>query len=128
MLPNSRIFLRIWSHLLKKSVMENLIFCAVLDLACICTAYFIEIPITSVTRQKSKLQSGSNKKTKRAKFSKHLLNSDTQTNVCLLVGPKCSYFWKIWLALFSFYLRFEIRPFAFLPTILSVNLKNFQNT
>ena len=26
-------------------------------------------------------------------------------------------FWKIWRALFSYYLRFEIRPFALLPTI-----------
>ena len=32
-----RSFLQIWSHLLKKSVMENFIFCAVLSYYCIAT-------------------------------------------------------------------------------------------
>ena len=34
----------------------------------------------------------------------------------LSVGKKCSFFWKIWRALFLCYLRFEIRLFALLPT------------
>ena len=38
-------FLRIWSHLLKKSLMENFIFCAVVPV--IRSAAFFEIPSTN---------------------------------------------------------------------------------
>ena len=37
-------------------------------------------------------------------------------NVCVSEGKKCSFFWKIWRALFCWNTRFEIRPFALLPT------------
>ena len=40
-----RTFLRIWSHLLKKSVMENFIFCAVLPIS------FRFIPMLFYTRK-----------------------------------------------------------------------------
>ena len=55
-------------------------------------------------------QNGGNKKTKQAKFSEKrtFLPPDTHTYV-----QKCSFFQRIWRALFSCYLRFEIlRPFA----------------
>ena len=37
-----------------------------------------------------------------------------RTRICQ--GKKCSFFRKIWRALFSWNTRFEIRPFALLPT------------
>ena len=36
--------------------------------------------------------------------------------VCVSGGKKCAFFRNLWRALFSFYLRFEIHLFAFLPT------------
>ena len=36
--------------------------------------------------------------------------------VCVSEDKKCSFFWKIWLGLFSWNTRFEIRLFALLPT------------
>ena len=39
--------------------------------------------------------------------------------------PLCSFFWKIWRALFSCNTRFEIRPFALLPTIFYVEFDQF---
>ena len=41
--------------------------------------------------------------------------STRETYVCISGSKKCSFFRKIWRALFSCYLSFEIRPFALLP-------------
>ena len=50
--------------------------------------------------------------------NEHFLPPDTHTCVCVSEGNKYSFFFrKIWCALFSGYLRFEIRLFALLPTI-----------
>ena len=38
-----RSFLRIWSHLLKKSLMENVIFCAVLECEAIDVRFLLKI-------------------------------------------------------------------------------------
>ena len=44
-------FLRIWSHLLKKSSMENFIFCAVLIAVCVCVCLLSPVPtINKLTR------------------------------------------------------------------------------
>ena len=40
----------------------------------------------------------------------------TNTHVCVSWGKKCSFFGKIWRALFSCNIHFEIRLFAFLST------------
>ena len=62
-----------------------------------------------VIRQKSDSQNGGNKKAKHAKFSEKrtFLTYQRVTNVR---------FRKIWRALLSYYLHFEICPFALLPT------------
>ena len=48
--------------------------------------------------------------------NEHLFPPDTHTYVCISGGKKCSFFRKIWRALISWNTRFEIRPFALLPT------------
>ena len=65
---------------------------------------------------KGRTQNGGNKNTKHAKFSEKrtFLPPDTHTYVCVSEGKKH----KIWRALCSCYLRFEIRPFAILPRSL----------
>ena len=53
------------------------------------------------------------------------------TYVCISGGEKCSFFWKISQALFSWNTHFEIHPFALLPTMLDSSTIchsiNFQN-
>ena len=49
--------------------------------------------------------------------NEHFLLPNTHTYVCLSGAKKISFFQKIWRALFSCYLHFEIRLFAVLPTI-----------
>ena len=63
-------------------------------------------------RQKGESKNGCCMKTKHAKFSEKriFLNPDTHTYQGI--------FWKIWQALFSCYLCFEVRLFALLPTNL----------
>ena len=68
----------------------------------------------SVIKQNDKSQIGGNKKTKHAKFSK---NSNISYSLMRTRGyKKCSFFRKIWRALFPCYLRFKIHLFTFLPT------------
>ena len=73
-----------------------------------CILNFDVISITlynsSVMRQKGESQNGCFKKTKHAKFSEEIF-----------------VFRKIWHALFSWNTRFEIRPFALLPTNFNIN-------
>ena len=78
---------------------------------------------SSVIWQKGKSQNGGNKNTKHVKFSnfpknERFLPPDTHTYVCVSGGKKTFVFRKIWRALYSCYLRFEIRPFAIVPTNL----------
>ena len=73
---------------------------------------------SSVIRQKGESQNGGNKKIKHAKFSKNWTfltpwYADVRARIR---GKKCLFFWKIWRAFFSCYLRFEILPFALSPT------------
>ena len=65
----------------------------------------------SVIRQKGEYQHGRFKKTKYAKFSEKFPGY-----VCVSAGKKMFVFKKIWRALFSCYLRFEIRLFVLLST------------
>ena len=53
-----RSFLRIWSHLLKKALMENFIFCAVKSTAQICTTIFLSLslPLSQIINFISLLQ------------------------------------------------------------------------
>ena len=48
--------------------------------------------------------------------NEHFLSPDTDTYVCVSGGKKYSFCRKIWRALFSWNTRFEIPPFALLPT------------
>ena len=73
--------------------------------------------ISSVIRQKGESQNGSSKKQSTPNFPK------TRTYVCVSGGKKCLFFRKIWCALFSWNTRFQIRPFALLPTILLNHLR-----
>ena len=66
--------------------------------------------ILSVIREKDESQNGGNKKAKVAKFS------EKQTFLSFQ-GLRNVRFRKIWCALHSCYLQFEIRLFALLPTI-----------
>ena len=59
--------------------------------------------LSSVIRQKGESQNGCFKKTKHSKFSEMFV------------------FRKIWRALFSWNIRFEIRPFALLPTLCDLS-------
>ena len=54
--------------------------------------------------------------------SKRFLPPDTHPYVS--VGKKMFAFRKIWRALYSCYLRFEIRPFVILPTKLTLSEKH----
>ena len=75
--------------------------------------------IWSVIREKGESQNGCNKKVKDAKFSEKgtfLTPRYVRVRVCI-TGLEMFIFWKIWLALLSCYLRFEIQLFALLPTI-----------
>ena len=69
-----------------------------------------------VIRHKSKFQNECDKKTKPTKFSEneHLLLPDTHFYVCTSAGNKCSFFGKF--VVLSCNARFEIHPFALLPT------------
>ena len=67
---------------------------------------------SSVIRQKGESQNGCLKKTRHAKFSKKRIF----LTPCVSGGKKCSFFGKFGGALFSLNTRFEIRPFALLPT------------
>ena len=62
---------------------------------------------SSVMWQEGESQSGGNKNTKHAKFSEKRTFKNGLKNVR---------FSEIWRALYSCYLRFDIRPFAILPT------------
>ena len=73
----------------------------------------------SVVRQKGESQNVCLKKTEHAKFSEkneHSLAPNTHTYVRVSGGKKYLFFQKIWGALFSWNTRFEIHPFASLPT------------
>ena len=74
--------------------------------------------INSSVIKGKKSQNGGNKKTKLANFPKneHFLPPDTRAYVCVSGSKKCSFFQKMCRALFSYYLRLEIRLFALLPT------------
>ena len=69
---------------------------------------------------------GGNKKKKIYKRNKRNTNipnpPNTHTYVYVSGGKKYSFFWKIWLALFSCYLHFEIHPFALLPSNLPLKV------
>ena len=73
---------------------------------------------SSVLWQKSESQNGANKNTKPANFPKNERFSPpgTYTYVCVSGGKKTFVFRKIWRALYSCYLRFEIRLFAIVLT------------
>ena len=69
-------------------------------------------------RQKGESQTGSYKKRKHTTFSekrKFLTPRYAHARVCIR-GVRNALFRKIWRALFSCKTRFEIRPFALLPT------------
>ena len=55
----------------------------------------------------------------------YFLPSNTHTYVCVSGGKKYLVFWIIWRALFSYKTRFEIRPFALLPTKYELLLSAF---
>ena len=70
-------------------------------------------------KPKGQISKGCCKKTKHAKFSKkkqHFLSPDTQTYVCISGESGMFVFRKIQRTFFSCQLRYEIRPFALLPT------------
>ena len=72
---------------------------------------------SSVKRQKGESQNGCFKKTKHAKFSEKrtfLTRWYAQVRVHIR-GLEMYVFRKIWCALFSWNIRFEIHPFALLP-------------
>ena len=50
--------------------------------------------------------------------NKHFLPTDTCTYVCVSGGKKCSFFRKMWPAVFSCYLRFEICLFDYRRCLL----------
>ena len=74
--------------------------------------------ISLVIRQKGESQNGCFKKTSMPNFPKneHFLPL-IRTRRCAYQGLRNVVFWKIWCALYSWNTRFEIRPFALLPTI-----------
>ena len=76
-------------------------------------------------RQKGESQNGVSRKQSTSKFPKneHFLLPDTHTYVCVPGGKKCSFFRKIWRALFSWNICFQGRPFALLPTNYSNSTK-----
>ena len=84
----------------------------------------INFVISSVIRPKGESQNGRFKKTKHTKFSeKHTFIKKSSFFrkfgvVCFRV-VRNFVFRKIWCALFSWNTRFEIRPFALLPTIFN---------
>ena len=71
----------------------------------------------SVIRQKGESQNGCLKKTKHSKFSEKRKNLRVSIR-----GYKMFVFWKIWRVLFSWNTRFEIRPFALLPSLCLLSL------
>ena len=79
---------------------------------------------TSVIRQKSESQNGGNKKAKHAKFSeKRTFLTPWYGHVLVRVrGYKMFVFPKNLACLLSCYLRFEIHPFALLPTTNQIQL------
>ena len=52
--------------------------------------------------------------------NEHFLPPDTHTYVCASGSKKCSFFRKIWHAMFSWNIRFEICPFPLLPKITNI--------
>ena len=68
--------------------------------------------ISSVIRQKGESENGCFKNTKHVKFSEQRIR-----------GLDMFVFRKIWRALCSWNTRFEIRPFALLPTIYTLKFK-----
>ena len=90
-----------------KRKMNLKIFLKFLNLTCIDLT-------SSVIRQNGKSQNGGNNITKYAKFSE----KGTFPSLWSW-GKKCSFFRKIWLALFSWHHRFEICLLALLPTIFT---------
>ena len=75
----------------------------------------------SVKRQNGESQNGSSKKAKHVKFSEKQTfltpwYARTYENVSRAYHGEMFVFRKIWRGLLSCYLRFEIRPFALLPT------------
>ena len=52
--------------------------------------------------------------------NEHFLPPDTHTYVCVSGSKKCSFFRKIWHAMFSWNIRFEICPFLLLPKITNI--------
>ena len=87
---------------------------------------FVEIFVytSSIIRQKGESQNRCLQKTKHAKFS------EKQTFLTPWYARTCAYqvvrnvrfFRKIWRASFSWNTRFDIRPFALLPTTITGNL------
>ena len=75
--------------------------------------------IALVIRQKGESQNGCFKKRKHAQFSeKRIFLTPWYAHVRARIrGKKCSFFRKIWRALFSWNTRFEIRTLALLPAI-----------
>ena len=60
---------------------------------------------------------GVNKKTKQAKFSEKGIFLTLRTSTCVYQRVRnVQFFRKVWLALFSYNIRFEICPFALLLT------------
>ena len=79
----------------------------------------IFVNISSAIRQKGESQNWCYKKTKHANFSeKQTFLSAWYAYVCVRIRRwKIFVFLKIWHALFSCNIRFEIHPFVLLPTI-----------
>ena len=67
-----------------------------------------KLAVIAVIRQVGESQNGGNKKTKPVKFSEKW--TFLAPYLCVSGGKKCSFFRKIWRALFSCYLYFEICP------------------
>ena len=81
---------------------------------------------SSVTMQKGKSQNRSNKKTKHTEFSeKRTFLTPCYVNLTIAYqGVRNVSFRKNWLALFSYYPRFEIHFFALLPTSYCLHIED----
>ena len=81
-----RSFLRIWSHLLKKSLIESFIFCAVIDL--IARSY---LDHSSINRMKSTSKNEIPSITSSSNFCG--TNAEKYLNFCVHLTQKSCYFW-----------------------------------
>ena len=87
----------------------------------------VSVHNSSVLWQKGESQNGGNKNTKHAKFSEKrtFFYPLIRTRTCTYQGVKNVRFSENWRALYSCYLRFEIRSFAIVPTNYSISQASF---